>query len=108
MSKIHHQQLSTGRWEKMSFFEQMANVGSEVERSVNWKEKNENNFELAVERALELMDITINDQKNKKRLKELCRLREVFVDWRFDNNYKSSPQNWQSYFYPFITAQKTR
>jgi len=106
MSNIYHKKLAIGRWQKMSFFEQMANIGSEVERSANWKEKDKYNFELAVERALELMDQTINDKKNKKRLRELCRLREVFVDWRFENNYKSSLQTWRSYFYPFISAHR--
>ena len=107
MGNIYHKNLFGGRWHKMSFFEQMANIGSEVERSVNWKEKNEKYFLLAVERTLELIDNTINDRKNNKRLKELCRLREVFVDWRFDNNYKSSAKNWRSYFYPFIIAHRS-
>lgn len=29
-----HQQLASGRWAKMPFLEQMANIGSEVERAI--------------------------------------------------------------------------
>lgn len=28
------------RWNELTFFQQMANIGSEVIRAINWKEKN--------------------------------------------------------------------
>lgn len=66
-----HQQLASGRWRELSFFEQMANVGSEVERAIKWKNKNNTDFSRqAFERALELLDLTINDGKNKKSSKK--------------------------------------
>jgi len=34
---IQHKELAAGRWNKLSFVEQMANVGSEVERTINWR-----------------------------------------------------------------------
>ena len=84
-----HKQLAKDGWQKLSFFEQMANIGSEVERTILWK--NKNNFEYsikAIEKGLELLDLTINDLKNRKRLKELTRLREVLVDYfYFDNQF---------------------
>jgi len=36
---FQHQQLAGGRWFKLSFFEQMANIGSEIERTISWKNK---------------------------------------------------------------------
>ena len=73
---IQHKDLAAGRWNSLSFCEQMANVGSEVERAIKWREKRNAPYsQMAFERALELLDLTVADEKNKKRLKELLRLR---------------------------------
>lgn len=102
-----HQELAQGRWFKLSFFEQMANIGSEVGRAINWRAKSTLNSQLAFERALELMDLTIDDAKNKKRLRELLRVREVMGDYfAGDNVYKSSDLSWQNYFYAFNYAAR--
>ena len=39
--RFQHKELSQGKWQKMSLIEQMANIGSEVERAINWKNKND-------------------------------------------------------------------
>jgi hypothetical protein len=104
---IVHKDLKE-RWCMLSFFEQMANVGSEVERALGWKEKGNKQYcLLAFERALELLDFTTEIIKESHRLKELKRLREVLVDYFFsDNIYKSAPESWHSYFYAFNYAAK--
>ena len=57
---------------------------------------------MAFFRALELLDLTIANKKNKERLKELVRLREVLADYFvFDNTYQSSDKQWEKYFYAF-------
>lgn len=96
------------RWQKLAFFEQMANVGSEVERAISWrKNRNQEYSRLAFERALELLDLTIDDTRNKKRLRELFRLREVLVDYFcFSNSFFSSDALWHNYFYPFNWAAR--
>ncbi|MBU2564368.1 hypothetical protein KKA23_02175 [Patescibacteria group bacterium] len=102
-----HKKLASGNWNKMSFLKQMANVGSEVERAINWKEKNKEYSRMAFDRALELLDLTIKDKKNHKRgyLKELLRLREVLSDYfYFDNIYKSTDESWRKYFLAFNYA----
>lgn len=107
MSQINYQHkgFAQGRWLRLSFFEQMANIGSEVERAMKWRKKNEEYGRLASDRALELLDLTITDPKNIKRLKELFRLREVLADYfYFDNIYKSNDQNWHNYFNAFNYA----
>lgn len=107
--KYHHKNLARGRWSQFSFFEQMANIGSEVERTIAWREKNPSYSQAAFERALELLDLTIADDKNRSRLKELLRLREVLADYfQFDNTYDSSDQRWRNYFYGFTYAARLR
>ncbi len=102
-----HQNLADGNWNKISFLEQMANIGSEVFRTINWQKKNKDYSNKAFERALELLVLTIDDTKNRSRLKELTRLKEVLADYFvFDNEYKSSDDLWQKYFYSFNYAAR--
>lgn len=98
-----HKDLAGGRWFELSFPVQMANIGSEVNRAINWKKKNNPEYsKKAFERSLELLALTISDQKNKKRLRELTRLYEILVDYFvYDNVYKSSDESWQGYFFAF-------
>lgn len=102
-----HKNLATGRWKELSFFEQMANVGSEVERAINWKEKHPEYGKMAADRALELLDLTIADEKNSRRgkLKEILKLRELLVDYLYyDNIYQSKSGDWNNYFLAFSYA----
>lgn len=102
-----HKNLAAGRWNELSFFEQMANIGSEVQRAIIWKEKKSEYSQMAFERALELLDLTVKDEKNHKRgrLKELLRLRELLIDYfYFGNIYKSNSDNWKNYFLAFSYA----
>ncbi len=101
--KYQHQGLASGKWEKLSFPEQMANIGSEVERKIIWENKKNTLYgQKALKRAFELLSLTIADKKNKKRLRELVRLRQVLIDYFFGQNlYSSSDRLWQNYFYPF-------
>lgn len=103
-----HKQLAAGRWRELSFFEQMANIGGEVERALKWKDKGNAVYsQRAFERALELLDLTKEDAKNRsKRLKELCRLKEVLVDFFDKNIYRSCVEGWHNYFSPFNYAAR--
>ena len=79
---VQHKELAAGRWDEFRLIEQMAHVGSEVERALNWKAKN--NLERsakAFDRALELLDMTLGCPRNRPRLKEIARAREVCVDF---------------------------
>jgi hypothetical protein len=102
MNLVYHKNLDTDKWFNKSLAEQMANVGSEVERTIIWKNKNNPEYSrMAFERMLELIDVTRLDPKNRHRLRELGRMREMLADWFFDNQYKSTDQSWQKYFYAF-------
>ncbi len=98
-----HKKLASGNWNKLSLIIQMANVGSEVERTISWKNKGNLEYsKMAFIRALELLDLTITCDKNRKRLKELTRVREALVDYfESDNQFSSSDKLWQKYFFAF-------
>lgn len=103
-----HQDLAAGRWAKLTFIEQLANIGSEVERTINWRNKNNTEYSrLAFERALELIDLTIKGEKNISHLNELTRVREALADhFFFANSYNSTDKNWQDYFFAFNYAAR--
>lgn len=103
---MFHQELATGRWFTFSLIEQLAHTGSEVSRAVSWSKKSNREHMLqAIDRALELLDLTIADRRWRWRLKELTRLREVLCD-RFygDNEYNTSDDFLQKYFMVYAMA----
>ena len=103
---IVHKELAAGRWFEFSLVEQLANVGSDVIRTIKWKNKKNLAYsKKAFERALELLDLIVADPKNKHRLKEILRTREALVDYFiFDNKYSSTDKLWEKYFYNFNYA----
>lgn len=105
---IQHKNAAAGRWNTMNLMEQLANIGSEVIRAINWKNKGNKEYaKMAFERALELFDLTMADHKNLTRLKEVARAREIFADYFVGGNiYHSSDESWQKYFYSFNYAAR--
>jgi len=105
---IFHKEAAEGRWFKFTLMEQLANVGSDIERAIVWKNRGNKEYsENAFFRALELLSLTIIDKKNKgPRLRELCRVREFLIDYfLFDNQYSFTDDKfWQAYFYNFAYA----
>ena len=103
-----HQDLASGRWHEMPFLLQMANAASEIERSLKWQEKGNKAYsQKASERAIELMNLTLTDPKNRSRLKEIARARELFTDFFWgDNEYGSTADSWRSYFSKFTFAAR--
>lgn len=101
-----HKTLSSSRWNQFTFFEQMANIGSEVGRAIKWKNKGKREQSLhAFDRALELIDLTAKDPSNRKKLRELMRVREALADFLvFDNEYSSNDKAWEQYFLHFNYA----
>ncbi len=105
---FQHNDLENGKWSKLSLIEQMANIGSEVIRAINWKNKeNQEYSQMAFERALELFYFTVTDPKNKGHLKEIVRARECFIDYLVaKNSYNSTDESWQKYFHAFNYAAR--
>ncbi|MDD5056187.1 MAG: hypothetical protein PHZ00_08055 [Candidatus Peribacteraceae bacterium] len=103
-----HRSLAEGRWQTFSLAFQLANVGSEVGRALKAKQEGRTDRMTApLDRALELLDLTIADPKHRHRLKELCRLREVLCDFFLgDNDYGSNPDVIDRYFLEFAVAAR--
>ena len=59
---FQHKKLAEDRWNDLSLIEQMANLGSEIERSILWRKRGKKiYFKKAFERGLELLALTIDD-----------------------------------------------
>lgn len=97
----HGDLFESGRWFELSIIEQLANIGSEIERTIKWKNAgDEQTSKIAFLRALELIKFTVADPKNRGAgLREVVRSRESLVDhFMFDNEYNSTDEQWQKYF----------
>ena len=102
---IHKGLAESGRWNKFSLLEQLANIGCDVDRAIRWRKSRPQDSELALYRALELIDFTIADPKNKRRLKEIVYMREFLVDYFIgENQYGFTDEQWQRYFLDFNYA----
>ena len=75
-----HSGLSAGRWQTMPIVEQLANVGSEVDRTIRARDRgNDDRWQRAFARALELFDLTASDPRWRgSRRREVLRARELF------------------------------
>jgi hypothetical protein len=95
-----HKDLTEDHWFNMSIDEQMANIGSEALRAISLKKKElPENMWNSIDRMLDLLDLTIKDSKNILRLRELTRVREVFLDHLlFDDQYGATNNFWEKYF----------
>ncbi|MDP3052481.1 MAG: hypothetical protein Q8N22_00820 [bacterium] len=106
---FQHKELATGQWQKLSLVEQLGNIGSEILRVSRQEGKNEKLFWGAVERALELFDLTLDDPRWKGRCWEIARAREVFCDAVYGGKlYKSSLQDLTRYFDIFAFAARNK
>lgn len=101
-----HASLAAGRWFTLSLMEQLGNIGSEVGRAARSR-GDKQRFEGACSRALELFDLTISDQRWRKRLKEITRARELFCDaMAGGTEYGTSLEDLDKYFYYFAYAAR--
>jgi hypothetical protein len=103
-----HRELALGRWHALSLLEQMGHIGSEVERALAWKKKNNPEYCLrAFERALELIDLTLESPGNRRRLREIARTREIVVDFfHGENEFRTSGESLSRYFLQFAMAAR--
>lgn len=102
-----HDQLAAGRWQSLSLMEQLGNVGSDVARAARWYGKDQQRCEQAFNRALELLDLTIADERWKGRRKELTRARELLCDAMFGGKtYNSDLASLDRYFFHFAMAAR--
>lgn len=104
-----HSELASGRWFELTLLEQLGNIGSEVSRASRSQGRNEKRFRGAVERALELFDLTLDDPRWRRRLKEICRARELFCyAVHGENPYATTLEDLDRYFTHFAIAARNR
>jgi len=113
MTEMKHREMAAGRWWTLTLSEQLGNVGSEVSRTLKWRTRNPQVAQGAMERALELIDLTLDDPRHRTsvaRLREICRVREVLLDFLAGpNQYGSTAVTLQRYFDAFaVAATKSR
>ncbi len=102
-----HENLAGGRWFTLSLVGQLGNVGSEVGRAARRRGRDETLFRAAIDRALELLDLTIADPRWRGRLKEIVRVREVLCDAAFGEGlYQTSLEELDRYFFRFALAAR--
>lgn len=103
-----HKGPSEERWFGLSLMEQLANVGCDIDRAIRWKNKDNIVYsDDALSRAFNLLFLTIKDPKNRKRLKEVVRIKELLIDYFMDKNvYFSTDEMWHKYFldYNYMAA----
>ena len=100
---------SAQRWLTFTLMEQLAHVGSEVERAIRAHDgDNRGRFEGALTRALELFDLTVADERWRgPKRREILRAREEFCRLFFDPNVPSdSARGLRRYFLAFATAAR--
>jgi hypothetical protein len=101
----------TDRWETFSLMEQLANVGSDVGRAIHAHASgNTTRFHNAVDRALELFDLTATDARwGGHRRREILRAREEFCRLFFGTPpLAGSAAGLQKYFYYAAVAANRR
>ena len=102
-----HANLAAGRWQSLSLMEQLANVGSDVARASRWQGKDPQRCEQAFLRALELLDLSIMDDRWRGRRKELLRARELLCDAMLGGAvYGSDLASLGRYFFHFAVAAR--
>lgn len=106
-----HAELAAGRWAVLSLAEQLANIGSEVDRAIAaWGTQRWERFDRALARALELFDLTARDTRWRgHRRREILRAREEFCRLFFDD--KTGPEaahTLRQYFLHFAVLARHR
>jgi hypothetical protein len=104
-----HTSLASGRWAELSVVEQLANIGSEVDRTFRAHEAGRiDRRDNALARALELFDLTASDPRWRgPRRREVLRAREYFCDTLFSDCPDPRDATFlRKYFLQFATAAR--
>ena len=97
------------RWWKLTIFEQMGNIGSEVGRSFTaQKFQDSKRVEAAMIRALDLFDATVEQLIKTKspKAKEVLRAKEQFLEALSDSANENDRASLDRYFFQFALAAR--
>ncbi|MDP4001679.1 MAG: hypothetical protein Q8P69_01390 [bacterium] len=97
--------VSENRWHTLPLAEQMANIGSEIGRAAKWQGKDDNRFDGVISRAMELINLTLEDPRWRSRLSELGRFKEFFCDAVLGGHeYGTTFSSLEKYLMPFMNV----
>src|SRR3989344_659674 len=101
--------MSKEKWFSLTLAQQLGNIGSEVGRVAKWQGRDEGSFWGAVNRALELFELSQADRRWSSRRSELDRGREVFADAVLGGKeYKSNFKDLEKYFMLFALTTQSK
>ena len=104
-----HKNLAAGHWRELSLAEQLGNIGSEIHRAMMRQKTGGQDYSNAIDRALELLNLTIQDPRWKMRLKEITRAKELLGDAIYGGKeYGSTLENLDKYFFIFALAARIK
>jgi hypothetical protein len=109
MTVAQHELLAGGRWQSLALVEQLAHVGSEVERALRAHTAARiDRRDRALTRALELFDLTAADHRWRgSRRREILRAREYVCRCFFDEMTEADTAEFlQRYFLQFANAAR--
>ena len=73
--------MDINRWKNFSKHQQLLMIGSELMRAKTWQGRDQEKFLSALERALELIDLTISDIKWRNNLQMMLDFRNVTAEF---------------------------
>ena len=97
------------RWSKMNIFEQMGNIYSEVGRSLDAKQRHDDDgFKQAIFRAIDLFDATVAYliEQHSPRAREVLRAKEVFLEICWGDIGPEATKSFDRYFMQFAVAAR--
>jgi len=106
---MSHYQIDRSRWWRMSLIDQMANIGSEVGRTILAKQAgDEDRSEHALIRALDLFDATVEQliAKRSYRVREVLRAKEDFLNSITETDGSVHMQAVDRYFLQYAVASR--
>jgi hypothetical protein len=100
--------MDKGTWLKLTRSQQLGNIGSEIARARHWSVHNDDvNRKKALERALELLDLTLDDRRWGYGIKEIARFREIVSAWFCDETFFDvRPEDLENYCVDFVIGQE--
>lgn len=97
------------KWSKMAVGTQLANVGGEINRAIRWKNRGDDkktaNF---YKKAMEFLELTMQDPKNSHRVGELNEARYELEDFFYGGNtYQNTDKSIMKYYDAFLMPPYT-
>lgn len=98
--------MDAARWNSMSVSEQILNIGGEVQRAVDRKQRNDDhNAQAYLNKALEWLALTKADPKNRHRVAELNDAEEELQDYFDKNTWNNDSESVMGYWNSFLSAR---